>query len=340
MRLLDKRNGSREHHLPIIPKAEKLTFHEASQAVIDDCRINWPASLLVTERRIVKHLRPYFGHRRMAGITARDVTAYIVHRQQQGIVTKQGVRRADVSNGEVNRELATLKKCFNLALAQERIASKPTITLLQESAPRAGFFEPAQYETVLKHLPAAIRPVIKFAYHTGWRIDSEVLCLQWRNVDFVAGEVRIDPGAAKNREPRTFPLTIALRTLLQAQHAEHERLKKAGHLFPFVFFREVADERGGAKHPKVITSFIKAWRIATRAAGCPGRIPHDLRRTAIRNFVRTGVSQHVAMKLSGHKTPSVFQRYNIISDGDLREAARKLDLVRPSSRSDNATTLR
>lgn len=175
------------------------------------------------------------------------------------------------------------------------------------------------------HLPPDIRPLIQFAFLTGWRIASEILPLEWRNVDLAAGEVRIDAGASKNREPRVIHLSAELREVLAAQKAEHERLKKAGHLCPWVFFREVADERGGEKKLRRIKRFEKEWKAACKAAGCPGRIPHDLRRTAVRNLVRAGVSQTVAMMVTGHRTDSVFRRYDIVSGADLREAARKLD---------------
>jgi integrase len=101
-------------------------------------------------------------------------------------------------------------------------------------------------------------------------------------------------------------------------------LKKAGHIAPWVFRRMVADKRGGPKHPKRIRAFNKAWKAACIASGCPGRIPHDFRRTAVRNMVRRGVPERVAMQMTGHKTRSVFERYNIVSDGDLRAAAEQL----------------
>ena len=77
----------------------------------------------------------------------------------------------------------------------------------------------------------------------------------------------------------------------------------------------------------------KAWRKARVNAGCPGRIPHDFRRTAVRNLVRAGVPERVAMQLTGHKTRAVFERYNIVSSGDLRDAARRLDTYASSAAS-------
>jgi integrase len=164
---------------------------------------------------------------------------------------------------------------------------------------------------------------VEFAYITGWRIASEVLPLEWRQVDFRASEVRLDAGTTKNREGRVFPMTDDLRALLETQHAEHVRLKQTGVIVPWVFFRMVAEKRGGPKRPKPIRAFTKAWAAACQAAACPGRIPHDLRRTAVRNMAPS-VPERVAMKLTGHKTASIFQRYNIVSAGNVRMAAEQL----------------
>ena len=111
---------------------------------------------------------------------------------------------------------------------------------------------------------------------------------------------------------------------LEDQYTEHRTLKRAGHITPWVFVRQVAKGRRGPKMPKRVLSIRKAWKAACQAAGLPGRIPHDFRRSAARNMVRAGVPERVAMQLTGHKTRSVFERYNIVSDGDLAHAAIRL----------------
>lgn len=338
-RLLQRRVGARDHGLPVIPGVERLTFEDPAKAVIEDFTNNGKKSLKVVKRRIDKHLMPFFRNRRLVGITAADVRSYVTQRKDATIIIRKArtvtlddgterttpEERKPVSNAEINRELQVLKRIFSLAMKDGKLAQRPHIAMLREDNVRTGFFEPHQYAAVRHHLPDEIAAVVTFAYVTGWRIASEVLPLQWRQVDLAAGEVRLDAGTTKNGEGRVFPLTVDLRALLQAQWQAHDEQRKAGHLCPFVFFRLVAKGRRGPLQPRGIVSITKAWKAACRAAGCPGRIPHDLRRTAVRNMVRAGVPERVAMQLTGHKTRSVFERYNIVSDGDLREAVRRLD---------------
>ena len=151
--------------------------------------------------------------------------------------------------------------------------------------------------------------------------------LEWRQVDLKSGQVRLEPGTTKNKDGRTFPITAALRTLIEGQQAEHERLKRKGHVVKEVFFRMVAKGRGGKQEPKPIKSFMKAFTTACRKAGYPGRIPHDMRRSAVRNLERAGVPRSVAMRMVGHKTESVYRRYAITDDRDLRVAVEKLDAL-------------
>jgi integrase len=339
--LLRIREGDIAKGAPVSARIGRLRFDEAAADVINDFKANGKRSLDVVTRRIDKHLRPFFGGRKMASITTADVRAYVAERQAATEIASKAYTRkrkdgteiaiperrresAGASAAEINRELATLKRIFTLAVQGAKLLHRPHIPMLREDNTRTGFFEPDHYTSVMTHLPAEIRPVIEFAYVTGWRIESEVLPLEWRQVDFRGGEIRLDAGTTKNGEGRVFPMTDDLRRLLEAQHEAHSALRKAGHVVPWVFWRMVAKGRRGPKAPRRITSFSKAWKAACIAAGCPGRIPHDLRRTAIRNMVRRGVPERVAMKLTGHKTPSVFARYNIVSDGDLRTAAVQL----------------
>ena len=143
--------------------------------------------------------------------------------------------------------------------------------------------------------------------------------------------MRLDPGTTKNGEGRVFHLTWEWQTLLEAQRAIRNQYQRENEkICPWVFHR----------HGKRIKGFRRSWESAAKAAGRPGAIPHDLRRTAVRNLVRAGVPERVSMQLTGHKTRSVFERYNIVSDSDLVDAARKLDIatitatVEPPARSE------
>lgn len=320
-RLLRLREGDIERGLPVTPKIGRLRFEEAAKDLLNDYRTNGNRTLKDVERRIDLHLGPYFGGRRMASITTSDVRNYIAKRQSQVRIVGESEQQREklVSAGEINRELTALKRMFNLARQAGKLLVVPYIPLLKEHNVRTGFFEREQFESVQTHLPEYARPIVTFAYITGWRVPSEVLPLQWRQVDFDAGEIRLDPGTTKNDEGRVFPLTSALRLLVEGQRDLRDAVRERGQICPWVF------QRRGER----VMSFRKSWEEACRLAGCPGRLLHDLRRTAVRNLVRAGIPERVAMQMTGHKTRSVFERYNIVSEGDLRAAARKLDEIGP-----------
>ena len=160
------------------------------------------------------------------------------------------------------------------------------------------------------------------AWITGWRTPSEIIPLEWRQVDWEAEEVRLDSGTTKNGEGRVFPFTAELRSLLDAQRERARGLAARGIPARHVFVYSAGKKAG---QPITQRGYHHAWKRARRAAGLTDRISHDLRRTAVRNLVRAGVPERVAMQLTGHKTRSVFERYNIVSPGDLREAAARLD---------------
>ena len=250
-RMLKLREGDVEHGIPIVPTRDRITFDDAAEDLLNDYRTNGKRSLKVCERRVKKHLAPFFRGRLLANITPSDIRAYTAKRQADVIIVRKArvVNHSDgrreeipavtklVSNGEINRELTALKRMFNLAVQSDKLTRMPHVPLLRERNTRLGFFEPEQLDAVLAHLPEEIQPVIQFAAITGWRIASEVLPLEWRQVDFDGGEVRLDAHTTKNGDGRVFPFTTDLRALLKAREAERDRLKKAGQLCPFVFFR-------------------------------------------------------------------------------------------------------
>ncbi len=152
-------------------------------------------------------------------------------------------------------------------------------------------------------------------------MQSEVLVLERRQLDLEAGTVRLDPGRTKNDEGRIIYLTPECKGLMAAQVARVEALqRRLGRIVPFLFPRVGKGKRAGQRR----RDFRKAWATACKDAGAPGMHRHDFRRTAVRNMVNAGVPERVAMKVTGHKTRAVFDRYHIVSPADLQDVARRL----------------
>lgn len=299
---LKRREGDVASGRPVSPKAGKVRVEELLDDLINDYRINGRRSLEGAER-IVRRLKVALGHRRAQDLTAAEVREYIAKRQGE-----------KYENATINRELAALKRALNLGIKDEKILRRPYVPMLAEHNVRTGFLGEIEYLALREALPAPLNHVLAFAHAYGWR-KSELLALTWDRVDLRAGTVRLDPGTTKNDEGRVVVLTPELLTLLSRLWQETRALaERTGTAIPWVFHR----------NGKQVRDFRGAWENACTKTGLAGKIPHDLRRTAVRNMIRAGIPERVAMMISGHKTRSVFDRYNIVSEGDLREAARKL----------------
>lgn len=219
----------------------------------------------------------------------------------------------ELSPASVNRSLAALRRMFTLAVKARKIQNAPPFPerLDESTAVRQGFIESKDYDTLAAALPDYLRLPFAIGFFGGLR-RGEVVNLLWENVDFLGDKIRLSPSQTKNRTARAVPIVPALKTLLQQQYAR--RIAD----FPYVCFRV---ERGEAVR---LGDFRKAWAKAVKAAGFPNLLFHDLRRSCVRSLVRSGVSRSVAREISGHKSESVFERYNITSEADIRDAAEKM----------------
>ena len=275
---------------------EKIRFDELAEDFLTDYRINKRKSL-DKAKRCVNCLKKRFQGMRVTEITTANVKSYIDKRMEQGF-----------SNASINRELSALKRMFHLGArcTPPKVRQIPFFSMLKESNVRKGFFEHDQFQAIKDALPEELRPLVTFAYHTGWR-KGEILKLTWDKVDLKQGIVRLDPGETKNDEARTVYMNEELWKEMRMIHSN----RRLG--CPYVFHRNGMPVR----------DFRDSWEAACTQAKVDGRFFHDFRRTAIRNMVRAAVPEGVAMKISGHKTRSVFDRYNIVSDEDLREAAKR-----------------
>lgn len=212
----------------------KLTIKEATDDVITDYKTNGRKSLRDVTAKTALHLLPFFGERRrMTSITTADLRLFIAERQEAG-----------AKAAEINRELAILRRAFNLAVQAGRLLAKPHFPMLKERNTRTGFLERDQIHRICSALETTetaddgrkkageLANVVRFAFATGWRTASEVLPLQWRHVDWNVRTVRLDPGTTKNGEGRSFPFTAEIEKVLKEQLAIHENLKNAGTICP------------------------------------------------------------------------------------------------------------
>ncbi len=301
-RLLRQRIAEREVG-KVVGRPDRVTFTEIRDGLRRHYEREGNRSLRRAQQAL-HHLETFLGAKRRAiEITRHLVNRYIERRLEEG-----------AARSTATYEVRILGAALSVAVEEGLLAVRPTFKLPAIRNTRTGFFEEGDFAALLLELPAYIRTVVRFLRMTGWR-KSEALGLTWDQVDWEGQVMRLHATQTKGGDARVFPFGLApeLKQVLEERWAERDGL--------FVF------HRGGER----INSFRCVWTRACKKAGLDGRLVHDLRRTAARDFRRRGVSEGEIMRLCGWKTRAMFDRYNIIDEADLAEAVAKRFAGQPTA---------
>jgi integrase len=279
--------------------SDRVTVGQLLDLVIDDYRFHNRASTYDTQLRINKHLRPAFEHVRAKSVSTASIKRYVGDRKFQG-----------ASQATINKELAWLVRAFNLGYANEPrlVEQVPVINIPVVQNAREGVIPHEHYRTIRDLLPTYARIAFVISYYTGVR-KGELQKLRIDKIQFENDRIELIPQTTKNKTGRYIPIYN------HEMRSELERaVSQADPACPMLI-----QEDGAPVH-----EWRKSWRTAIRAAHLPEALFHDLRRTALTNMIHAGMRVEDAMRISGHKTRSVFERYNITSPEYEREQIRRL----------------
>jgi len=273
------------------PAGERVPFEDMLRDLERDYEIRKLHSLPALRSHLV-HVRDYFAGDRAVAITTERLRDYVAHQQREG-----------VSAQSIHHQLKAIRRAFRLAGTAAGFA--PKIPALTVRNVRQGFVERADFEALVAGLSDAdLQDFTAFAFWTGMR-KGEIAKLTWEAL--TRGKpwtLRLAAEDAKTGRGRVLVLVGPLRAIVERRVAAR-RLD-----CELIFHRD----------GRAVVEFRKAWSTALKRAGLRGVLFHDLRRSAIRNMIRAGVTQTVAMKISGHTTDAVFRRYDITSETDIRDA--------------------
>lgn len=281
------------------PQLERTKVDELAVMFVRDYRINARKSLVDSETRLSRHLKPFFGGMRAVDVTTEQLARYVDKRQQEG-----------AANATINRELAALKRMFRLGQQSTppRVVRIPKFPKLAENNVRKGFLEDSQYRKLIEYCPELwFRSLVECGRTYGWRI-SELLSMRVNQLDIAQRVIRLEPGTTKNRDGREVLMTDSVHKMLSA----------------LVYGKSADDCVFTRATGKPVRDFRATWRKACAHAGIPQLLFHDLRRTGARNLRRAGVAEGIIMKIGGWRTRSVFERYAIVSRSDMNDAILKL----------------
>jgi integrase len=249
----------------------------------------------------LKKLLPFFGERLLKDIPPAMVEAY----RQKRLAEPSGRSPQQMTKpATVNREIALLKTIFNKAIKNGKADCNPPqgVKQLKENNERDRVLTQDEYDNLLTHCPGHLKPIVKLAFHTGMR-QGEILNLAWGQLDLREGFIQLRPEDTKTNESRLVYLPSEMLEIFKAMPRGLPGVK----VFTYA--------------GKSISSIKRGFTTACKKAGIENFTFHDLRHTAINNWRLQGHDYFRIMAATGHKTMSVFKRYNTVSRDELKALA-------------------
>jgi integrase len=297
------------------PEAERKTLGQLLDALVEDFKTRKKDS--AKNLSLIAIVKADLGQHYADAFRTRDVTAYITKLRKPEKSKKKGRQSKSLADSTIKHRLQVLSSAYELENAAREDEDfeplrVPRFPELGDGNERSGFLSRAQFDVLQSYLPDDLKDYCLFAYLVGWR-KSAVAGLEWADVR--DGNIYLRGVLSKNRKPYFVPILGELIPLIERRREARSIKTDSGvSLSSLVFHR--------AGEP--IREFRKSWATACKKAGCPGTLVHDLRRSAARNLIRSGCSQDVAKRVGGWKTDSIFTRYNVTGEEDLRDAMERI----------------
>ncbi len=282
-------------------KQSTATVNDLLDRVVDDYRRRHLRSLAALTSRL-KHLRPALGAWAAYTVTESDIEVYEESRDDEGATV-----------ATVNRELEVVRRAYRLAVRKRvlRPFEVPFISLRTEDNTRTGFLEPEDYPQLRDAFDDdAVRLMFIIGYHVGWRA-GRIKTLTWPQVDFKNRVIHPPSDQAHNKSVGAAPIYGDLEKALQAERMIHER--------DWPDCQWVIHRTG-----KPVVDYRDAWDRAVQLAEFEGLHFHDLRRSAVRNMLDAGMDESKVMRIVGHKTRAMIDRYRIVSVKDVAKAGEQM----------------
>ena len=285
-------------------KGVKLTLNELRKWYLSLSEVRNLSTYNTLLSRVAHPVRLIGESKYASSLSLDDIEHY---RLSRGREESRWSKNNKVTAATINKEISAFKSMLNFAVKYGKIESNPIIKAakLKDDNVRQRIISQNELENLLSFSPVHLKPILKMAYYEPMR-KEEIIGLTWDEIDLQSNFIRLSANRTKGKKNgRSIPIHPLIKEMLYSL----PRSITTNRVFLYL------DKQGRYRPFK---GFSRSWNRVRKLAGLNDVVFHDFRHTAITNMRKAGNPPSVIMKASGHKTMSMFLRYNLVDDEDLR----------------------